>query len=208
MKHCLILILAALLAVGTSAQGNRIYIDDFEIYPDSTVLVPVMLANSDTTRGVQFYMNVPEGLVAEKFKLNDYAREYGMQLDSRFSTNLMCYVVFEYPYERIGFPPDTAAVLLIEFYAEPSFRGGELTLWNCRGSTLGSKAIIMEGGTTNVTVPNSSLIGIPMDSSPESNQYFNLMGLPVLQPDSVPVVIEVTTDADGRRSSRKVSYGH
>lgn len=208
MKQCLILILAALIAVGASAQSNRVYIEDFEIYPDSTLLVPVMLANSDSTRGVQFYMTMPEGLDVEKFKLNDYANEYGMLLDARFSTNLGCYVVFEYPFDRVCFPPDTAAVLMIEFYAEPGFTGGELTLWKCMGATIDNKSIIMEGGTTTVTVPESSLIGIPVDSGPESNMYFNLMGEPIVAPDSVPVVIEVTTDADGRQTSRKVSYTH
>lgn len=208
MRHCLFFLLAVLMVVGAAAQNNQIYIEDFEIYPDSTSLVPVMLANTDSTRGVQFYMTMPEGLDVAAFVLNDYANAYDMLLETKFSTNLGCYVVFEYPASRICFPPDTTAVLMIEFCASSDFGGGELTLWQCRGATIDNRSISMTGCTTNVTVPESSIIGIPMDNAPESNQYFNLLGQPVIQPDTVPVVIEVTTHGDGHQSSRKMSFGH
>ena len=66
----------------------------------------------------------------------------------------------------------------------------------------------MEGDTTTVTVPQASLIGIPVDGQPVKDQYFNLMGQPITSPDVVPVAIQVTTLADGGHTSRKVAAGH
>ena len=175
------------MVVGATAQNNQMYIEDFEIYPDSTLLVPVILANTDSTRGIQFYMTMPEGLNAKSFVLNDYARSHDMMIETNFSTNLGCYVVFVYPASRICFPPDTAVVLLIEFYASSDFRGGELKLWKCKGATIDSRSIIMTGCATNVTVPESSKIGIPMDNAPESNPFFNLTGQPVVSPIQPPL---------------------
>ena len=54
MRHFVTTLLAVCVAVCAMAQANRVYIEDFEICPDSVVTVPVMLANVDETRGVQF----------------------------------------------------------------------------------------------------------------------------------------------------------
>ena len=42
-------ICALLMAFTALAQGNRVIIEDFEIAPDSTLTIPVLLANTDST---------------------------------------------------------------------------------------------------------------------------------------------------------------
>ena len=51
----------SLLALSGAAQTNRIYIDDFEIYPDSTVTVPVVFANESRARGLQYNRDIVIG---------------------------------------------------------------------------------------------------------------------------------------------------
>ena len=73
--------MAALLSLAAVAQQrNRIYIENFEIYPDSSLTVPVMLANMDSTRGIQFNITLPFGLKISECNLTPYAKEYDMHL--------------------------------------------------------------------------------------------------------------------------------
>ena len=59
------IIFALLVALDAVSQSNRIYVEPFEICPDSIVAVPVMLANESPTRGLEFNMTLPEGLVVD-----------------------------------------------------------------------------------------------------------------------------------------------
>ena len=54
--------MALLLALTLSAQGNRVYIEDFEIEPGATDSVLVLLSNVDPSRGLQFNLSLPQGL--------------------------------------------------------------------------------------------------------------------------------------------------
>ena len=209
MKHFLIIILVALMAVGAKAQSaSRIYIEDFEITPDSTIIVPVIMANVENTRGFQYYITLPEGLELEDQQLTDYSNQYKMTLSCRYSTTSSCYMIFVYPMTSILFPPDTMEVMTLEFYASPDFKGGLMPVWKCRGATADNTAIIYQGDTTMVSVPSASLIGIPMDQQPVKDQFFNLMGQPIDSPECAPVAIEVMTVPNGQRSSRKVAVTH
>lgn len=208
MRHYLLTMMALLAALTAAGQSGRIYIEDFEIDLDSTKTVPVILANIDPTRGVQFNLTLPDGLSLEGYEETAYSLGYDMALTSRFVPDYNGYLVFLYPSRPICFPPDTAAVINLTFTASSNFKGGDLTLWQCRGSTLENTTLYLDGDTTQVTVPVSSLIGIPIDQKPTEEQYFNLMGQPISSPDMAPIAIQVTTRADGVRSSRKVCYSH
>lgn len=202
-------ILAVLVAVSAVAQSpSRVYIEDFEIAPDSSIVVPVILANVERTRGVQFYITLPEGLSMIDRELTDYSLEYKMTLSSPYSEKNKCYMVFIYPSAGNMFPPDTMAVMTIEFQASSTFRGGLMPLWKCRGSTLNNTSIVYQNDTTIVTVPTASLIGVPIDQQPTEDQYFNLMGQPIDSPQCAPVAIQVITAPNGQRSCRKVAVTH
>lgn len=204
MKNCLMIILLSLVALSGAAQSNRIYIDDFEIYPDSTVTVPVVLANESRIRGLQFNMTLPQGLTIEEYELTDYSDDLTMSLVvRRIKDNY--YGVFIYPTQKIPYPADTTAVIMtLTFGATSDFTGGEVVMFNGRGSTMNNHTFIIDGDTVEVTVPAASLIGIPMDQNPVKDEFFNLQGSPIPSPDSVPVAIHVYTLADGRLDSRKV----
>lgn len=209
MKHFLMTILLALLAVSAVAQSqSRVFIEDFELSPDSSIVVPVILANVERTRGVQFYITLPEGLMMEDFQLTKYSLDYRMTLSCPYSQKNGCYMVFIYPSTGSMFPPDTVAVMTFEFKASPTFEGGIMPIWKCRGSTVNNSTIIYQNDTTLVTVPTSSLIGIPMDNQPLKDQFFNLMGQPIDSPVSAPVAIQVTTLPNGERSTRKVAISY
>ena len=75
MKQAFAAILALMMALGALAQRNVVYIEDFEICPDSTVTLPVMMANSDPTRGIQFNMSLPLGLNLIEKELTEYSLE-------------------------------------------------------------------------------------------------------------------------------------
>ena len=202
-------LMAVLVAVSAMAQSrNRIYIEDFEIDLDSTLVVPVMLANQDESRGLQFNITLPDGLRMIDRETTDYAQRYNMSLSCNYSQNTGSYLVIMYPTPPTCFPPDTMAVMTITFKALPNFKGGLMPVWKCRGSTMDNETIFMDNDTTKVTVPSSSLIGVPTDTKPVWDQYFNMMGMPIDSPDSVPVAIHVTTAADGRCVSRKVAVSH
>lgn len=207
MRYYLLMIMA-LMVLPAMAQANRIYIEDFEIDPDSTVTVPVMLANEDPTRGIQFNMSLPQGLILKKTRITEYSSEYSMSLTCRYSERENYYLICLYPSAPICYDPDTAAVMTVTFAAEPDFKGGTISLWKCRGSTINNKSFVIDDATTNVTVPVGSLIGVPIDNEPVRDEFFNLMGQPVSSPDSVPVAIHVTIAVDGHRTCRKVATCH
>lgn len=208
MRQYLLTIVAVMAALSALAQGNRIYIEDFEIDADSTKVVPVVLANCDSTRGLQFDLTLPVGLRLEDLSMTSYAMQYDMSLTINYVDVDSAYLVFMYPSSRVCFPPDTKVVMKFEFTASSDFKGGDLLIWKCRGSTMENKTIYMEGSTTRVTVPSSTLIGIPVDQQPTDDQYFNLMGVPISSPDAAPVAIQVTTGANGERYSRKIAKAY
>lgn len=209
MKHFLMTILATLLSVNAVAQSlSRIYIEDFEIFPDSSVTVPVMLANVERTRGLQFYLTLPEGLQLGQSELTQYSIDSKMILTCRYSEKNACYMIFIYPSVSNMYPPDTLAVMNMEFQASSDFKGGDMLVWKCRGSTANNRAIVYQDDTTTVTVPTASLIGIPMDKQQLREQYFNLQGQPIDSPLVTTVAIQVTTLPNGQRYSRKVAVAH
>ena len=203
MKRYMITMLAMVLALGAIAQKNRIYIEDFEIYPDSTLTVPVILANVDSTRGIQFNMTLPYGLKMNECELTEYAAGYDMQL---FRTSRAgVWTLGMYPMSRVAFPPDTKAVMTINLKATADFMGGDIFLWQCRGSSMENISIIIDDDTTTVTVPSSSLIGIPIDNCNDKDLYFNLMGQPIASPEDAPVAVQVRTLSNGEQNSRKIA---
>lgn len=203
MKNCLMIMLLSLLALSGAAQTNRIYIDDFEIYPDSTVTVPVVFANESRARGLQYNMTLPEGLTIEEYELTDYSKDLTMSMTlRRIQGNY--YGVFIYPSQKITYPADTTAVIMtLTFGAKSDFTGGEVIVLNGRSATMNNQTFVVDGDTVAVTVPAASLIGIPMDQNPVKDEFFNLQGTPIPSADSVPVAIHVVTLADGRLDSRK-----
>ena len=200
----MMVMVAVLLAIaGVAQQRNRIYIENFEIYPDSSLTVPVMLANMDSTRGIQFNITLPFGLRISECELTPYAKEYDMHIFENNNAGVL--TIGMYPFSRVCFPPDTVAVMTINFDAKTDFKGGEIFLWKCRGSTMENTTIFIGDDTTTVTVPSSSLIGIPVDQKTDDEMYFNLLGQPIPSADSVPVAVQVTTRPDGTINSRKVA---
>ena len=204
MKRYMMTMLAMVLTLAAIAQKNKIYIEDFEIYPDSNLTVLVMLANVDSTRGIQFNMTLPNGLKMNECELTDYAADdYNMQL---FSMNRAgVWTLGMYPLARTAFPPDTKAVMTIDFKATADFMGGEIFLWQCRGSTMDNITINIDDDTTAVAVPSSALIGIPMDNATDKDLYFNLMGQPIAAPDQAPIAVQVRTLANREQNTRKIA---
>lgn len=198
----MMILLALLVSMSAMGQRTRIYIEDFEIMPDSTVTVPVILATQDTTVGFQFNMDAPEGLLVKGIGKMPYLSELGMLLTHNKIDGT--YVVVAYSMDLVSCPPDTAEVVKIKFQATPEFTGGDVILWKCRGSATNGDPLTFDNDTVHVTVPSSSLISIPADG-PAGKQYFNMQGQPISSPDSVPVAIQVTTATDGTRTTRKVA---
>jgi len=204
MRRYMMVMMAELITFAAVVQQrNRIYIENFEIYPDSSLIVPVMLANVDSTRGIQFNITLPSGLRISECNLTPYAKEYDMHLFENNNGGVL--TIGMYPFSRVCFPPDTMAVMTINFEAMADFKGGEIFLWKCRGSTMENTTIFIGDDTTTVTVPSSSLIGIPIDQKTDDDLYFNLLGQPIPSADSVPVAVQVSTRPDGTISSRKVA---
>lgn len=168
MKQCLMTIVLVMTALGAMANSNRVYIDHFEVYPDSTITVPIMLSNTDETRGVQFYMTLPQGLKIKKSALTDHSKDYDMHLSVNYSKEAKCYTVFIYPMNRICLPPDTKAIMTIKLAASSEFKGGDVVFFNVCGSTIDNVLIHMDGSSTSVSVPESAVVGTPIEQgSPE-----------------------------------------
>ena len=167
MKRHFLMALCALLAAATAmAQSNRLIIQDFEIAPDSTVTIPVTLVNEDISRGMQFNLTVPEGLTIEDMRVTKCSKSLGMSLT--YSDKSDTKIIVLYQMGKSCFPPDSADVALIEFRAAHDFKGGELSVWKGRGSTMDNDPFIIEGDTAVVAVPAASLILI----NPTEEQYY------------------------------------
>ena len=166
-------LMAVVLALAVSAQDNCIYIEDFEIEPGTTDSVMVLFSNVDPSRGLQFNISMPEGLEINDYELTDYSRGYKMNGMLDYSQKNNCYVVFLYPLGMVCYPAGNAtAVMCLELKAHKSFKGGSIVTWKCSGATMDNTTIYMDGKNTQVTVPKASLIGIPIDTKQDENQFY------------------------------------
>lgn len=207
MKQYLVAILAVLAVLPIAGQANRLFMEDFELEPDSMITVPLVLANESPSRGLQFTLTLPQGIYLEEGLVTSYSQQYRMSI----STNDLgdnSFLIFVFPSIRVCYPPDTAEIVKFTFSAVSDFRGGQIFITECLGSTIENVAFPMDGDTVSVTVSPGSLIGIPVDQQPVEDQYFNLLGVPISSAAEWPVAIQVTTTPDGRRDSRKVSVRH
>lgn len=148
--------MAITMAVQAMAHSNCLYIEDFEICPDSAVTVPVILTNEQETRGFQFNITLPNGLTVARHKLADDALDYGMNLTFRKIESDDCYTAIAVPHDRTCFPPGTTIVMTLRLKASSDFKGGQISLWKQRGSTVENKTIVMNDTTVNVTVPGDA----------------------------------------------------
>ena len=149
---------AALCAV---AQRNRIYVDAFEIARGDTVSVPVILANQDTTRGVQFKVTLPQGLTCQEWNLAPRTERLGFILNNTIKNG--AHSVMIYQVGRASIPPGDEAIAIMTLQADDNFGGGEITVWKCRGSTMENKSMEMDGNKSTVTVPMGNYF---FDSAP------------------------------------------
>ena len=176
MKYNIMLMLAMLVTMSALGQGNRIYIEDFEVSPDSTVTVPVILANQDTTYGIQFTLKSPAGLKVKSVKKTAYSDKIGMELTTSKRDDSR--VVLVYSLEMKAFPPDSVAVLDVKFHAEPGFRGGDIAIVQCFGAKYDTEGLAMDGGTTHVTLPDGALFGLPENAPSTGGGFFDQQGQP------------------------------
>ena len=172
MKHYIMLLLALLVALNAMGQRNKVFIADFEVSPDSTVTVPVILANQDTTYGVQFNVYPPDGLKVKSVKTTPYSDKLGM--DATSSKREGARVVLLYSMSMKSYPPDSAAVAEVTFRATPQFRGGNVVIKRVYGSRSDNSSLTMDGCTTHVTLPDSVLFGLPEEDSKEGSSFFTL----------------------------------
>ena len=166
-------LLAVVMVMNVAAQVNSIYIEDFEIMPDSSVTVPVILANEEPTRGIQFNLTLPKNLTLLSYALpRVIADQYNMHI---FGTaKEWGWTLGMYPSTKVCFSPDTLQVMLLQFKAEPGFKGGEINVWKCRGSSMDNVTIFIGDDTTRVTVPKPSIINLPTDEGEGSDMFFSL----------------------------------
>lgn len=173
MRHFVTSLLAACVAVCAMAQANRIYIEDFEICPDSVVTVPVMLANVDETRGLQFRMTLPTGLSMDECELTDHSADCNMKELYSYSPAGAFFTVILYPLDRSCLPSGTNAIMNFSFKADAGFKGGTITLFKAYGASTENEPMTIDGDTTTVTVPEAVLIGVPVDQKTADDQFFN-----------------------------------
>lgn len=171
MKHLVLTFLAILASMTVVAQTNRFYIEDFELDRDSVISVPVMLANETAMRGFQFDLTLPEGLLLDEYSLTKYSKGFDMNLVCR-PLSAGRYIVFVFPLSVTCFSPATAAVVTFTFSARSNFNGGDLAISDCKGATIDNQSFTIDGDTTHVTVPASSLIGIPMDQTQDTGIFY------------------------------------
>ncbi len=160
------------LALTCQGQVNRMYIEDFEIEPDSTVTVPLMLANESESRGLQYSLELPEGLELEEYELSRHSKRYGMHLTCR-KVGERTYGAFVYPMELVCYPAATSPIVMLTFTAGHDFKGGQILLRNGRGSTMDNQTFVIDCGTATVTVPAAALVGIPTDQKAGEDQFFH-----------------------------------
>jgi len=209
MRNFMLLVMTVALALGAGAQTSRIYIEDFEIQPGTMDTVTVKLAAVQPSRGLQFNITLPSGLDVWDCEVTDLSAQYHMVGSCDYNSKNNCYSAFIYPTGQYCYPTDTVVeVLYLIMEADPSFSGGDLITWKCRGSTMDNTTIVMDGDTTHVSLPSASIIAVPEDNTPMWQQYYNLNGQPIASPDSSSVAIQVTTNRRGERSARKVAVGH
>lgn len=171
MRNFLFTIMMVLTALTTTAQSNRIVIEDFVVDRDSVVSVPVVLVNETPMRGLQFMLALPDGLKIGSSSLTKYSEENDMNLVCRPTDN-NDYAIFIYPMSRVCYPSDSKVIMLFDFAAGSDFKGGDIMLSGAKGSTMDNKSISIDGDTVTVTVPASSLIGIPMEQTKSNGKFF------------------------------------
>ena len=162
--------LMTVLACCAMAQGNRVYIEDFEIVPGDSITMPVVLVNQDTTYGFQFGMMLPRGLEVKDIRLTDNFDKLGFSM-SHGMRNDNC-MIMVYSLKMLFCPPDSVEVLEIDFSARPGFKGGDISLWKGRGASSDNQCIFLDDGTVHVTVPKRSLVGVPIDQQ-QGGTHFN-----------------------------------
>lgn len=165
-------VLAVLLSLPLMGQENRIYIEGFEVEPDSTITVPVMVCNADSTRGLQFNISLPDGLSFDNCVVSAYSRRNEMTISCQYDKAHHYYLVLIYPLGRISFPAGVADVAQLTLTAQSGFKGGDIVIWKCFGSTVDNKAIAFDGETATVTVPENALYGVPIDQKPADDHFF------------------------------------
>lgn len=150
MRHIIITLLAVLATTTALAQSHgRIYIEDFVVAPDSTITVPVMLENAETTQGLQFKMVLPNGLELEDIELTKYSRRLKMNIAKNLKDDR--WIVAVYSMDQTVYPPDTAAVLSLTMTALPEFEGGNITIMKSQGSSQEYTTINYDDSSTTVT---------------------------------------------------------
>lgn len=147
-----------LLAMSTAAHHNGVFIEDFEVEPGSSVIVPLMLCGSDSTRGVQFNMTLPLGLTMETYELEeDVVEKYNLHSYDRCNAGV--WIIGVYPYGRKCLPADTTiAIMRMTLKAAPNFAGGDIYLWKDRGAKMDNSTIFFNDDTTTVAVPQASIM--------------------------------------------------
>ena len=203
MRQVFLAIMAVIVAMAAMAQRNVVYIEDFEIEPGNSITVPLMMANCDSTRGIQVNLTLPEGLRLIDRELTQYSREYDMEPFGNYKNGV--WTIGMIPSHKVCFPPADTAIMELTFNALPEFNGGEIIVWRQRGATMNNKTIFFDDDTTTVTVPQASIIELKQQEQPVDEHFFNMEGQPIQSLDSVPMAIQVATWPDGRRSSRKVA---
>lgn len=164
MRRGLMICLAVCATLCAVAQRNRIYVENFEVAPGSSVVVPVMLANQDTTRGAQFNVTLPPGLRFEEMNLTKYAERLKFVYNKTLKDGV-CNVMI-YQVGQACFVPGDTAIAEITLHADDTFVGGGITLWKCRGATMDNKSIIMDGVTAVSSVPMKAQGGSFLDAAP------------------------------------------
>ncbi len=203
MKRVVLFLLAAMAVMASVAQRNVMYIEDFEIEPGGHIEVPLMMANSDSTRGCQLNMSFPEGLRLTNYSLTSYTQDgYGMERFGNYKNGV--WTIGMYPMERVCLPPADTAIMVLAISATADFTGGKIVLYRQRGSTIDNKSIFFDNDTTVVTVPQASIIDMQDNALPADERFYNLSGQAVQSPDSTSIAIQVTTLPNGDRVTRKV----
>ena len=164
MRRALMICLAVCVTLCAVAQRNRIYVDSFEIARGGTVTVPVMLANQDTTRGVQFRVTLPQGLRCVEMNVSQRAERKGFILNKTLKDDF--HSVMIYQVGTACFAPGDMAIAEMTLQADETFGGGEITVWKCRGSTMDNLSIEMDGGMAIVTIPMAAQGGSFLDAPP------------------------------------------
>jgi hypothetical protein len=161
-------------ALSIEAQGNRIYMEDFEISPDSTLTVSLMLANVNETRGLQFNMVLPQGLQLIDQDLTDYSYDIGMKYSIRHLAEKSTYIMVVHSMDKVCFPAgDGSAVMTFTYKAAKDFKGGIIMLNHVRGSTVDNKSITLPNDQTTVTMRPDTLMKLDNDKSTVEDQFFN-----------------------------------